>query len=95
MSGRNRVCAEPACSLWISRADIRLRRATLSRVFAVEEAACDHANVLHRPRLLSDDGPRYIAGELADYLDGKDMAMYAARPSIGEPRARSNAGTRP
>jgi len=29
--------------------------------------------VLHKPRLLSDNGPSYVAGELADYLADKKM----------------------
>ena len=47
---------------------------------ALEASGCDHANVLHRPRLLSDNGPSYIAGELADYLDGKQMDHVRGAP---------------
>jgi len=36
--------------------------------------------VLHRPRLLSDNGPSYIAGELADYLNGKQMDHVRGAP---------------
>jgi len=51
---------------------------TLDRALAA--SGCDHANVLHRPRLLSDNGPSYIAGELADYLDGKAMDHVRGAP---------------
>ena len=47
---------------------------------ALKASGCDHANVLHRPRLLSDNGPNYIAGELADYLDGKQMDHVRGAP---------------
>lgn len=47
---------------------------------ALTASGCDHANVLHRPRLLSDNGPSYIAGELADYLDGKQMDHVRGAP---------------
>ena len=29
---------------------------------ALAASGSDHSNVLHRPRLLSDNGPSYIAG---------------------------------
>ena len=47
---------------------------------ALEASGCDHATVLHKPRLLSDNGPSYIANELADYLDTKDMAHVRGAP---------------
>jgi transposase InsO family protein len=36
-------------------------------------SGCDQARVRHRPRLLSDNGPCYIAGELAQWLDKQAM----------------------
>ena len=47
---------------------------------ALEASGCDHATVLHKPRLLSDNGPSYIANELADYLDTKIMAHVRGAP---------------
>jgi transposase InsO family protein len=40
---------------------------------ALEETGLDQANVVHRPRLLSGNGPCYISGDLADYLEDKGM----------------------
>ena len=34
----------------------------------------------HRPRLLSDNGPCYISGELADYLEENGMSHTRGRP---------------
>jgi putative transposase len=47
---------------------------------ALAASGRDHANVLHRPRLPSDNGPSYIAGELADHLDGKAMDHVRGAP---------------
>ncbi|HIO44161.1 MAG TPA: transposase [Methylococcales bacterium] len=36
--------------------------------------------VNHKPRLLSDNGPCYISGELADYLEENGMSHTRGRP---------------
>jgi transposase InsO family protein len=40
----------------------------------------DQVQVKHRPRLLSDNGPSYVAGELRTYLEAQDMAHTRGRP---------------
>lgn len=40
----------------------------------------NQVKVQHRPRLLSDNGPCYISGELADYLEEKGMSHTRGRP---------------
>jgi len=40
----------------------------------------DRVKVKHQPRLLSDNGPCYIAGELSDYLAGHGMTHTRGRP---------------
>lgn len=47
---------------------------------ALAASGCDHVNVLHRPRLLSDNGPSYIAGELAEYIEAKKMDHVRGAP---------------
>ncbi len=47
---------------------------------ALETSGLDHANVLHRPRLLSDNGPCYISGELAEWLGDKGMGHVRGAP---------------
>ena len=37
------------------------------------QAGIDSVTVRHRPRLLSDNGPCYLSGELKDYLEKRDM----------------------
>jgi transposase InsO family protein len=36
--------------------------------------------VVHKPRLLSDNGSSYIAGDLADWLDDRDMEHVRGAP---------------
>ena len=47
---------------------------------ALEASGLDEANVVHRPRLLSDNGPSYISGDLAEYLASKGMAHTRGAP---------------
>ena len=47
---------------------------------ALEETGLDQANVVHRPRLLSDNGPCYISGDIAEYLEDKDMTHTRGAP---------------
>jgi len=56
---------------------------------ALEASGLHSMNVVHRPRLLSDNGSSYIAGDLADWLDEKGMTMSAgatASPDAGQDR---------
>ena len=46
---------------------------TLDLVIA--ESGEDHVYVSHRPRLLSDNGPCYISGELKEYLSDRGMTQ--------------------
>jgi len=47
---------------------------------ALAASGCDSAKVLHKPRLLSDNGPSYIAGELADYIEANRMSHVRGAP---------------
>ncbi len=40
----------------------------------------DQVKVSHKPRLLSDNGPCYISGELSEYLEDNDMTHTRGRP---------------
>ena len=40
----------------------------------------DQVRVLHRPRLLSDNGPCYVSGELADYLETHQISHTRGAP---------------
>ena len=63
---------------------------------ALETSGCSSAEVVHKPRLLSDNGSSYIAGDLAVWLEDQGMDhASAAHRTIPRPRARSSVGIRP
>jgi transposase InsO family protein len=47
---------------------------------ALTASGCSQARVRHRPRLLSDNGPCYIAGDLAKWLDEQAMGHVRGAP---------------
>ena len=47
---------------------------------ALSFTGLDQVQVRHKPRLLSDNGPCYISGELSDYLEAKGMTHTRGRP---------------
>ena len=58
---------------------------------ALAALGCDRATVQHKPRLLSDNGPTYIAGELAEYIEAQKMSHVRRAPdastNTGQDRA--------
>ncbi len=53
---------------------------TETLTMALEASGLDSMNVVHRPRLLSDNGSSYIAGDLADWLEDKRMDHVRGAP---------------
>ena len=47
---------------------------------ALQASGCDQATVLHKPRLLSDNGSSYISGELAEWLEDQQMDHVRGAP---------------
>ena len=47
---------------------------------ALQASGCDQASVLHKPRLLSDNGSSYIATDLADWLKAQGMDHVRGAP---------------
>ncbi len=47
---------------------------------ALAASGLDHITVLHRPRLLSDNGSSYVAGDLAEWLADKGMEHVRGAP---------------
>ena len=47
---------------------------------ALVASGCDSAKVVHKPRLLSDNGSSYISGELATWLENKGMDHTRGAP---------------
>ena len=47
---------------------------------ALKASGCDSARVVHRPRLLSDNGPSYVASDLASWLRDHGMGHVRGAP---------------
>ena len=47
---------------------------------ALEASGLDRATVIHRPRLLSDNGPSYVSADLAEWLDGQAINHVRGAP---------------
>jgi putative transposase len=47
---------------------------------ALAASGLDRATVVHRPRLLSDNGASYVAGDLAKWLEDKGMEHVRGAP---------------
>ena len=47
---------------------------------ALKASGLNEARVIHRPRLLSDNGPCYISGELVEWLNDKGMTHTRGAP---------------
>jgi putative transposase len=54
---------------------------TETLTLALQASGCDRADVVHRPRLLSDNGSSYIAGNLATWLDEHGIDHVRGAPN--------------
>ena len=65
---------------WKLCSTMRAEDVTDTLDMALEASGCGQAKVMHKPRLLSDNGPSYIAGELAEYIEAKAMSHVRGAP---------------
>ncbi len=65
---------------WKLCATMRADDVTATLDLALKESGLNHVTVLHRPRLLSDNGSSYVAEDLAKWLDGKGMQHIRGAP---------------
>ncbi len=47
---------------------------------ALKASGCDQVHVVHKPRLLSDNGSSYVSGDLAEWLQDKGMKHSRRAP---------------
>ena len=59
---------------------------------ALQASGFDRAKVMHKPRLLSDNGSSYISDDLAQWLAEYKWITCGALHTIHRPRARSSVG---
>ena len=53
---------------------------TATLKLTLEASGCNRANVVHKPRLLSDNGSSYISGDLAEWLEDHGMDHLRGAP---------------
>src|SRR6476660_4810489 len=47
---------------------------------ALTASGCDQARIIHKPRLLSDNGSSYVSSDLAEWLDAQNMGHVRGAP---------------
>ena len=47
---------------------------------ALAASGCDQARIVHKPRLLSDNGSSYVSSDLAEWLDAQKMGHVRGAP---------------
>ena len=60
--------------------NMRTQDVTDTLDLALEASGCGQVHVLHKPRLLSDNGSSYVSGELAEWLQDKGMKHSRGAP---------------
>ena len=80
---------------WKLCTNMRVEDVTSTLELALKASGCGSANVVHRPRLLSDNGPHISQAIWPSGWKTKAWTMSVARHTIPKPRARLNVGIRP
>ena len=65
---------------WKLCATMRASDVTDTLELALKASGCDQVTVLHKPRLLSDNGASYVSGELAEWLNDNGMDHVRGAP---------------
>jgi putative transposase len=65
---------------WKLCTTMRAKDVTDTLDLALKASGCNQAKVVHKPRLLSDNGASYVAAELAQYLDANGMDHVRGAP---------------
>jgi putative transposase len=65
---------------WKLCATIKAQDVTATLDLALAASGLDQMNVVHRPRLLSDNGSSYVASDLADWLDNQNIEHVHGAP---------------
>ena len=77
---------------WKLCINMRAEDVTDTLDLALQASGCDQVHVIHKPRLLSDNGSSYVSGDLAEWLQDKGMKHSRGAPYHLSPgrRLRSN-----
>ena len=65
---------------WKLCTNMRVEDVTDTLELALQASGCDQVHVVHKPRLLSDNGSSYVSGDLAKWLQDKGMKHSRGAP---------------
>ena len=65
---------------WKLCTNMRAEDVTDTLDLALQASGCDQVHVVHKHRLLSDNGSSYVSGELAEWLQGNGMKHSRGAP---------------
>ena len=65
---------------WKLCTNMRAEDVTGTLDLALRASGCDQVHVVHKPRLLSDNGSSYVSGDLAEWLQDKGMKHSRGAP---------------
>ena len=65
---------------WKLCTNMRAEDVTDTLDLALLASGCDRVHVVHKPRLLSDNGSSYVSGDLAEWLKDKGMKHSRGAP---------------
>jgi putative transposase len=65
---------------WKLCATMRATDVTETLDLALAASGLDQVTIVHRPRLLTDNGASYVAGDLAEWLHGRGMQHIRGAP---------------
>jgi len=75
---------------WELRSTMRADDVTDTLELALVTSGCDSAKVVHKPRLLDDNGSSYISSDLAEWL--KDRGIAHVRGALCHPHTQGKIG---
>ena len=65
---------------WKLCATVRADDVTETLNLALKASGCDQTKVVHKPRLLSDNGSSYVSGDLAEWLEDQKIDHVRGAP---------------
>jgi FkbM family methyltransferase len=65
---------------WKLCATMKAQDVTDTLGLALAASGCDQARIVHKPRLLSDNGSSYVSANLADWLDAQNIGHVRGAP---------------
>jgi len=79
---------------WKLCATMKAQDVTATLDLALAASGLDQMNVVHRPRLLSDNGSSYVASDLANWLDKQNIKHVRGAPDHPQTQSKLSAGIR-